>query len=366
MASSKKPDRRPPETTGGARRATTLKDVGEHLGLSPATVSLVLNQSPGAESIPEETQQRVLAAVEELGYRPNLVARSLRSRRTFSIGVLVPEISEGYATGVLSGVEDHLLDEGYRYLLASHRFDSRLIAENLSHLKDRLVEGFVLVNTQLAMPPGLPTVCVSGHQRLEDVVNVIIDHERAAELALAHLAELGHERIAVLKGHPWSADASFRWRAIEKAAASLGLGIPPELTLEIGDETPNGRKASPEVHYREGYLYGQKLLAAGADFSAFFAFNDISAIGAIKALTDAGLGVPEDISVVGFDDIESAAYHSPALTTVRQPLREMGETAGRLLLEWLGGQRPSSEEITVEPELVVRSSTGPARRPGEA
>ena len=351
---------RPPTPNG---KATTLKDVGQHLGLSAATVSLVLNQSPGADSIPQETQRRVLAAVEELGYRPNLLARSLRSRRTQSIGVLVPEISEGYATGVLSGLEEHLLDKEYHYLLISHRFDSRLIAKNVSLLKDRAVEGLVLVNTQLTESPGLPTVNVSGRQRLRDVVNVIIDHDRAASLALAHLAELGHERIAVLRGHPWTADAEVRWRSIARAAEAQGLEIPPELTLQIGDLQLGGRRPSVDVDYREGYAYGKKLLQAATDFTAFFAFNDISAIGAMKAFADAGLRVPEDVSVVGFDDIDSAAFHNPALTTVRQPLNELGRTSGRLLLDWLGGRQPPSDEVMVDPELIVRGSTGRARQP---
>ena len=365
MTAKKGKRRKAPPGPAVSGRATTLKDVGDHLGLSPATVSLVLNQSPGAESIPQETQQRVLAAVEELGYRPNLVARSLRSRRTFAIGLLVPDISTGYATAVLGGVEERLLDLGYHSLLASHRFDPHLVEEKLALLKDRLVEGLILINTQLAEPPGLPTVAVSGHQSLEDVVNVIVDHDRAALLALSHLYELGHRRIAVLKGHPLTADAPYRWRAIERCAATLGLEIPPELTLELGrDELAGG--APSELYYREGYVYGQRLLAAPVDFSAIFAFNDVSAIGAIKSFVDAGLRVPEDISVVGFDDIESAAFHNPALTTVHQPLREMGEIGSRLLLEWLGGRRPASAEVTVEPRLITRASTGPARPPAGA
>ena len=362
MPGKKRPHREAPPRPAVTGRATTLKDVGRHLGLSPATVSLVLNQAPGAESIPAETQQRVLAAARELDYRPNLLARSLRSRHTFSIGVLVPEISAGYNTGVLSGVENHLLDEGYHFLLASHRFDGHLIAENLSLLRDRLVEGFILVNTRLSQAPDQPTVCIAGQQRLPGLVNVVIDHDRAASLALTHLAELGHQRIAVLKGHPWSADTAVRWRSIERAARALGLEIPPELTLQSGDPGSNGDHSSSEIDYQEGYLDGKRLLETGADFSAFFAFNDVSAIGAMKAFADAGIGVPGDVSVVGFDDIDSAAFHSPALTTVRQPLQEMGETAGRLLLEWLAGRKPPENEVTIEPELIVRESTGPARR----
>lgn len=344
-----------------ARKAPTLKDVAQQLGLSPATVSLVLNRTAAADAIPPSTHERVFAAARRMGYRPNLLARSLRSRRTFSIGVLVPEISEGYATSVMGGVEDLLLNEGYFHLMASHRFRDDLIADNLSLLRDRYVEGFILINTLLKEAPGLPAVSISSRKQVPGVISVVIDHDRAASLALEHLTGFGHERIAVLKGHPLTADSADRWRAISQAAASIGIEIRPELTLQIGD-FPLAETASPEVHYREGYAYGQRLLATGAEFTALFAFNDISAIGAIKAFTDAGLHVPEDISVVGFDDIEIAAFHNPGLTTVRQPLHEMGATASRLLLEWLAGAKPESRAVTVEPDLIVRSSTGPARR----
>jgi LacI family transcriptional regulator len=359
MADKKRAEKSSGERAAGKKKAATLKDVAEHVGLSPSTVSLVLNRAPAAQSIPAETHERVLAAAHELDYRPNFVARSLRSRRTFSIGVLVPEISEGYATAVMSGVEDHLLDNGFFSLMASHRFRDDLIAENLVLLRDRLVEGFILVNTRLREAPGLPTVTISSHERFRDVINVVIDHDRAAMLALNHLAELGHRRIAVLRGHPLTGDASDRWRAISEAADSLGLDIPPELTLQFGDDASE-EGFSPDAHLQEGYEYGEKLLATGAEFTAFFAFNDIAAIGAMKAFADSSLRVPEDISVVGFDDIESAAFHNPSLSTVRQPMHEMGEIAARLLLERLGGETPESEVVTVEPSLVVRESTGPA------
>jgi LacI family transcriptional regulator len=355
----KKSARRNGGKKAAGKRAATLKDVADRVGLSPSTVSLVLNQAPAAQAIPAETHERVLAAAHDLDYRPNFVARSLRSRRTFSIGVLVPEISEGYATAVMSGVEDHLIDHGYFSLMASHRFRDDLIAENLVLMKERLVEGFILVNTRLREPPGLPTVTISSHERLPEVTNVVIDHDKAATLALTHLAELGHVRIAVLRGHPLTGDARERWRAISEVADSLGLEIPPELTLQFGDGSVEGR-SSPDAHLQEGYQYGEKILATGAEFTAFFAFNDIAAIGAMKAFADAGLRVPQDISVVGFDDIESAGFHNPGLTTVRQPMHEMGETASRILLERLGGRMPESDVITIEPDLVVRESTGPA------
>ncbi|MDH5423347.1 MAG: LacI family transcriptional regulator, partial [Acidimicrobiia bacterium] len=191
-------------------RAVRLKDVADDLGLSPATVSLVLNRSPVADSIPRRTHERVFAAAERLNYRPNLLARSLRSQRTYSIGVLVPEISEGYAAGIMRGIEHHLSDKGYFYLLASHRSRGDLLEEYLAVLQDRSVEGFILLASRLEQTPPLPAVAVSNHQHLPGVTNVVVDHDLAAKLALRHLTDLGHEDIAVFPGAPDNADAEDR------------------------------------------------------------------------------------------------------------------------------------------------------------
>jgi LacI family transcriptional regulator len=346
-------------------KAVTLKAVAQHIGLSPATVSLVLNRSPVADSIPAETQERVFKAARELNYRPNFMARSLRSQRSFSIGVLVPDISENYAAGVMSGIETHLLQEGYFYLVASHRSKPDLLDEYLNLLRDRSVEGFILVATPIDHTTGLPTVAVAGHEELEGITNVVLDHDHAATLALEHLVELGHRRIAFFKGHSHSSDTEDRWRAIVEQAARMDLEIHPELCLQLSGEPD--LVFSPEEGYQEGYAYGKALLERG-DFTALFAFNDVSAIGAMRAFRDAGLRIPEDISVVGFDDIQIAAFHNPGLTTVRQPLQAMGQSAGRLLLRALEGETLPQAPQTVEPELVVRGTTGPPpeRRDGKA
>jgi DNA-binding LacI/PurR family transcriptional regulator len=344
------PDGAPPR-----KSPVTLKFLAERLGLSPATVSLVVNDAPAAESIPDKTKERVRAAAREFGYRPNLLARSLRRGRSSSIGVLLPEISEGYAAAVLAGVDDHLVEEGYYFLIASHRNRQELLDEYLGLLQDRLVEGYVLVNTPLLSAPPLPTVAVSGHHRLPGVTNVTVDHDRAAFLALSHLAELGHEQVAFFKGHAKSSDTEDRWRAIQEAARRLDMEVRPELTLQLVGESLGG-SFSPEEGYKEGYVFGQKLLERGNPFTCLFAFNDLSAIGAMRAFREAGLSVPGDVSVVGFDDIQNAAYQNPGLTTVRQPLREMGELAARTLLRRLAGE-DSPHTLTVEPQLVVRGST---------
>lgn len=351
---------KPSKEAGKARKkAVTLKDVAGAVGLSPATVSLVLNRSPAADSIPRETHERVLAAARTLEYRPNHIARSLRRQRSFSIGVLVPEISEGYAAGVMAGIEGHLLETGYFYLVGSHRLNPKRLDEYLRLLEERAVEGYILVATDVEHAPALPTVAVANHHVLAGVTNLVIDHDHAASAALGHLSELGHRRLAVFRGHPKSPDTVERWDSIRETAEALGMEIPIALAPQLSGD-PTGDVFSPEEGYQEGYAFGRKLLDTGIEFTALFAFNDISAIGAMRAFLDAGLRIPEDVSVIGFDDIQSAAFHNPSLTTVRQPLREMGEAAARLLLERLTGEPPFPEMVTLETELVVRGSTAPA------
>ena len=336
----------------------TLKMLAHKLGLSPASVSLVINDAPGAQSIPAKTQERIRAAAREMGYRPNQLARSLRSRRSYTVGILVPEVSEGYAATVLSGADAHLVEESYFFLVASHRNRPERLDEYFRVLMDRAVEGFLLINTPLETAPPLPTVVVAGHRKLAGVTNVVIDHDQAALLALTHLAELGHKQIAFFKGHKGSADTEYRWGAIQKAARELRLEIRAELTLQLEGQSLGG-SFTPDQAYEEGYVFGRKLLDRGELFTALFGFNDISAIGAMRAFREAGRHVPDEVSVVGFDDIQSAAFQNPGLTTVRQPLGEMGEMAARTLLRRLAGET-SPPEITVSPQLVVRESTGPA------
>jgi len=348
------------------RERPTLKDLASHLDLSPATISLVLNRSPVATAIPEETQQRVFKAAQELGYRPNYIAVSLRSRRTNTIGVLVPEVSDPWAAEIVSGIESHLLASDYHYFITSHRRSTpKLLEDDLELLMRRGVDGMILLATELHDPPLLPAVVISGHARVKGLSNVVIDHDRAARLALTHLRDLGHRRVALFRGQPGSADTEDRSRAIFGAAASLGVEIPPELTLQLSGENEDVIFA-PDAAYQEGYAFAQKLLGRRVDFTALFAFDDASAIGAIRAFLDAGLRVPDDVSVVGFDDIQNAAYHNPRLTTVRQPLREMGRIAAQVLLERINaphqpGDRSADSFVVVDPELIVRDSTGPAR-----
>jgi LacI family transcriptional regulator len=234
----------------------------------------------------------------------------------------------------------------------AHRHDKKLLESYSTVLRERGVEGFITVDTLLTEEPPLPTVAVAGHRRIKGVSNIVLDHRRAASLALTHLVELGHEKIAFMKGSKLSADSEVRWNAICEVAAKMGIRVRQELVIELKGDDPTPRL---------GYPFARQLLERKQPFTALFAYNDISAIGSICAFQEAGLSVPDDISVVGFDDIQSAAYISPPLTTVRQPLLKMGEIAAQTLLGRIEGQIKYVPEIAIEPELVVRKSSGPAR-----
>jgi LacI family transcriptional regulator len=329
----------------------SLRTLGEYLDLSPATISLVLNNAPGVRSIPQDTRNRVVEAAAKFDYRPSFFARSLRKRQTFTVGVLVPELSDSYAMQVLSGVEEHLIEEGYFYLTASHRRKPDLIEEYPRLFMDRSVEGFIFIDTALEKSIGiLPIVAVAGHRKIEGVTNVVLDQKRAAELALRHLYQLGHRKIAFMRGGSHSSDADDRWNCIMAVARDLKLAVPPELVVEL-----KLRVSTPEL----GFEPANELLQRGADFTALLCYNDVAAIGAIRALMNHGLQVPTDVSVVGFDDIQSAAFHNPSLTTIRQPLSQMGTTAARILLQRIRGQATFPDFVPIHPELVIRESTSP-------
>jgi LacI family transcriptional regulator len=329
----------------------TLRDVAERVGLAPGTVSAVLNDAPSAHAIPEHTRQRIQAAAQELNYRPNFLARSLRKKRTYTVGLIIEEIGDAYGSMVISGVEAYLRKHNYFFLTVIHRHDASMLREHAHLLLDRGVEGFITVDTSLLEPLPLPTVSVAGHRTLKGVTNIVLDQERGARVALEHLMTLGHRKIAFMKGQPSSSDSEDRWKAVCMVARELGLEMDADLIVNLEFDDP-----SPQV----GHPYAKQLLARKKPFSALFAYNDISAIGAIRAIEEEGLRVPQDVSVVGFDDIPWAAFHTPSLTTVRQPLSRMGQMAAETLIRMIEHQGEHSSEIAIEPTLVVRESTGRA------
>lgn len=335
-------------------RPASLKQLADYLGLAPATVSLVMNRAPVAATIAKETKARIHAAAQKLGYRPNFLARSLRSGRSFTIGVMTPEVSAGYNTTVLGGIEDYLLQEGYFYFVASHRFQPDLIEEYPDLFLYRSVDGLIVLNASWHRELPIPVVTISCHDKVKGATRIVLDHRRAAELALEHLWDLGHREIAVIKGQSFTPDTDVRWESIEDVATQANRPICSDRVVQIEDNLP-----TPEL----GYRVTKRLLNSGKTFTALFAFNDVCAMGAIRAIHEHGLRVPQDVSVVGFDDIESAAYQNPGLTTVRQPLRAMGKAAAQTVLRRISEkENHDNAEVIFEPELIVRGTTGALRR----
>src|SRR4029077_9624099 len=280
------------------------KAVAKHIGLTPGTVSAVLNDSPSARSIPPETKNRIRAAAKDLNYRPNFFARTLRNKRTYTIGVIAEEIGDSYRSPIISGIEQDLRQREDFSLTVVHRHDPVLLSRYSQLLSERGVEGIITVDTTVNEAPALPTVAVAGHKKLKGVTNITLDHVKAAVLALNHLKNFSHERVAFMRGNPLSSDAKDRWDAICQVAAEIGMKIDPELTVQIDADDP-----TPML----GYPFTKQLLARKKPFTALFAYNDMSAIGAIRALQEHGLRVPQDVSVMGFDDIPGAAFHTPNL-----------------------------------------------------
>lgn len=336
-------------------KPASLKTLATHLNLSVAAVSRVLSGAQAARSIPAATQARIFAAAKQFNYQPNVFARSLRNKRSFTVGVIVPEVSEGYATLVLSGIEQQLLQDDYFYFVVSHHHRPELIEKYQHLLMARSIEGLIAVDTPLTQRLSVPTITISGHHEPAGVTNIVLNHQRAATLALGHLRGLGHTKIAFIKGQRFSSDTESRWRAIRDTAAKFDLKIVPKLVAQLEGDSPT---------HEPGYYATQKILAAAEPFTAIFAFNDISAIGAVRALRESGLRIPQDVSVVGFDDVQSAAFQNPGLTTVRQPLHKMGVLAAQTLLKQILSPSSNLEapplhasQLVVDPEFIVRGST---------
>jgi LacI family transcriptional regulator len=252
----------------------------------------------------------------------------------------------------LAGVEKGLLQAGYTFFLISHHHRAELVERAEGMLEERSVDGIIAIDTALPVKTHLPTITVSCPGRQKGITNIVLNHMRAAELAIDHLAGLRHRKIAFIKGQAFSSDTQPRWQAIQHALRRAKLPCDLDLVAQLEGDAPS---------HEPGYFAAQKLLASNKKFTALFAFNDVSAIGAIRALREVGLQVPRDVSVVGFDDVQSAGFQNPGLTTVRQPLRNMGMLAAETLVRQIKSVRKHvlAQQVVIDPEFVVRESTGP-------
>jgi LacI family transcriptional regulator len=332
----------------------TLKDVAARAGVHPATVSRALN--PETRSlVSDETADRILAVADSLGYRPNTVARSLRTRRSNSVGVLIPDLNNPLFPPIVRGIEDRLAADGYVALIGntdSADERERLVFESM---RDRHVDGFVFATARLhsevlaeAAAARIPVVLVNRSAEAYGFPSVSVDNERGMTMAVAYLASLGHRKIAHIAGPQDISTGLSRYRGFIAAMTDHGLPVDEGLITYA-------RAFSID----EGDRCCRELLAAGRDCTAIAAANDMLAVGCYAALETAGLACPADISIVGFNDMPFMDRLTPPLTSVSFPHYELGKQAGRLVLEQIEDGPRNAEVHYLEPELKVRRSAGP-------
>jgi LacI family repressor for deo operon, udp, cdd, tsx, nupC, and nupG len=333
----------------------TIYDVARLAGVSPSTVSRMLN---GKGQFAPTTHRAVEQAVEQLRYRPNTIARSLRTKSTQTIAFLLPDIPDPFFVSLISGVQQHALQGGYAILLCVTEGNPEREEHYLNLLRAKqvdgiLVDGLVLPPDRLArfVEDGLPIVCLDRDIDLPAVPLVQVDNRLGARRATEHLLALGHTRIAHISGAVPHRLRHSRERLAGYHDALDGAGVPADARLVVtGDYTEDG-----------GHTAARDLLESGVSFSAVFAANDLSAIGAVSAFVASGRRVPEDVSVVGFDDIHIAAFTVPPLTTIHQPAAEIAERATELLMALIQGREAGEGPHVLEPRLVVRGSAAPPR-----
>lgn len=326
----------------------TIRDVARLAGVSIATVSRVLNG--GHHAVRDETRRRILAAIDQLDYRPNALARSLLSRRSGTLGLLVPDIANPYYAEILRGIEDTVRPEGYSVIICNTDRQPQKAEEYLGLLREKQCDGIIFAGGGMQGGQRLPSLASLGIRvvligRHEvDLPSVAVDNQGGARAATRHLVEQGHRAIAFVGGPRESTTTQDRQAGFESALAESGIPLDPRY-LRYGDLRPEG-----------GYEAMRQLLGLAERPTAILVANDLMAIGAMKAIRDAGLKVPEDAAVVGFDDIPIASYVDPPLTTVEVPMYELGARAARAMLGLLRGEGAPRAERLPTP-LVVRGSS---------
>ena len=342
----------------------TIRDVAKESGFSSTTVSIVLNNAPLARYIPAPTKKKIERAAQKLGYRPNQFARSLRSKRSHTVGVMVFDMTDPFCTLILRGIENTLYQASYLPILTDVHNEGSRFERYLEMLLDRRIEALIVIANWVFLDINLladlekssiPTAMIGCELKTDSISSVIVDNELGGHIAIEHLHSLGHRKIAIIRGPKALTDSSPRWRGIRNFAKESGLEIDSRLVVDM----PESR--DPVSSFENGYKLTEDLLRQKRSFTAMLAFDDMSAFGAIRALNRAGIRVPEQCSVIGFDDVATSAIYTPSLTTVRQPMETMGASAVGVVLDGINAVLEKREATPrhrmVAPELVVREST---------
>jgi LacI family transcriptional regulator len=351
-------------------KQVTLVEVARKSGFSPATVSIVLNDAPLSRHVAARTKQHIRETAKALGYHPNATARSLRSRHTRTIGILIFDISDPFCTLILRGIERVLDSTAYLPLIMDAHNERCQLEGYLQLLMERRVEGLIVVANWLfeegggvlfeALRNSFPTIVVGRDLAQDHIRSVIVDNEAGGYAALKHLYDLGHRDIAFLLGPELLIDSNRRWAGMQRFAAEHDLALNPCRVRRMVDVL------EPFSEFASGLDLTNDLLHHKVEFTALVAFDDLTALGAVRALSAAGRNVPADCSVIGFDDAPLAAFCTPGLTTIRQPMEDMGVLATDWVLKAVQGADehdhvPTTAQM-LTPSVVVRESTSMINR----
>jgi len=342
----------------------TMLDVARASGFSVSTVSIVLSDAPLAQNVAATTREHIRAMAQQLGYHPDAHARSLRRRSTQTIGVLAFDLSDPFCVPIMRGIQLGLQPVDYLPLVMDAQTQRKLFDDYLNLLLERRAEGVIVIASWVFEETNLladvrknnvPIIIVGRDLTARGITSILVDNEDGGVLAMTHLRDLGHRHIAVILGPPEMCDSEPRWRGIQRVANQAGIQLDPDLVLALPG------LADPASGFDGGLRCAQQMLATGKSFTAVLAFDDLTALGVVRGLTEAGLRVPQDISVMGFDDVLPAKVSTPAITTIRQPLHEMGLQAAEQVLLAIKKTAAAKEDkpslLKANPELVQRAST---------
>jgi len=333
-------------------RRVTIKDIAKEAGVSPQTVSRAINDKG---EISPQTQERILRIAERMGYRPNSIARSLATRRTQNIGLVVPDVVNPFFAGVARGIEDAAHQANYNVFLCNTDENVERETSAIHSLEAQRVDGLILCSSRLSEPQLLkladryqPLVLINRHIDHPQTGSVCVDDAKGAEEAIRYLLQLGHRNIGLLAGPATSHSGRERLRGYKLAMSEYTPDLPPSWQLNCPPQVEGGQAAA------------QDLLNSTPELTALFGYNDLVAVGALRACKELGLDVPEDLAIIGCDDISLAALVSPALTTIHIPTYNLGQQTMTLLLQMVDQVQEIPQSIVVSPHLVIRDSSGPA------
>ncbi len=335
-------------------KKVTIRDVAAHAGVSYQTVSRVLNDRP---DVAEDTRQRVRQVIVELGYRPSTIARSLISNNTYTLGLITSDFSDYFFTQVIVGAEAEARKHNYFFMLCSTERNPDDEPEFFRLLTERNVDGILFARPSTEkdnrhiltlLEQGMPLVTTAYYIPGVELTVVDVDNVDGGYQATRCLIDGGHRQIATITGPPDWKSVSDRMRGYQLALQQADIPFTDSLS-DAGDWS-----------YESGYWAMQRLLGQAPQLTAVFAHNDQMAIGAIRALLEAGRQIPQDVAIVGYDDIPAAAYSYPPLTTIRQPMHKVGKVATQLLVEAIRNPNVEKKEVLLKPELVRRDSCGGA------